>query len=108
MLLGREPPLRKNVLLDPATLEVAAVPDWEWAHPSEPVEDLAWCEWIIRTHHRGLVDLQSLFFDAYGGPIPAWPDRQQFLADRCRSLLDLCRRLEPGGPGKPSGRVASR
>jgi hypothetical protein len=21
--------------------------DWEWAHRGEPVEDLAWCEWIV-------------------------------------------------------------
>src|ERR1700733_3554689 len=31
-----------NVLLDPATLQITAVLDWEWAHAGEPAEDLAW------------------------------------------------------------------
>lgn len=35
-----------NVLLDPATFEVTAVVDWEFAHLGDPIEDLAWCEWI--------------------------------------------------------------
>lgn len=41
----------QNVLLDPASLEITAVLDWEWAHAGDPVEDLAWCEWILRMHH---------------------------------------------------------
>jgi aminoglycoside phosphotransferase (APT) family kinase protein len=90
----------QNVLLDPATLEITAVLDWEWAHAGDPVEDLAWCEWILRTHHPRHVNLLSLFFDAYGGAIPPWPDRQAFMLDRCRSLLDLCHQQEPGGLGE--------
>lgn len=90
----------QNVLLNPATLEITAVLDWEWAHPGDPVEDLAWCEWIVRMHHPGQVSLLGMFFDAYGGAIPPWPDRQAFMLDRCRSLLDLCRRQEPGGHGE--------
>lgn len=90
----------QNVLLDPATLEITAVLDWEWAHAGDPVEDLAWCEWIVRMHHPRQVSLLGIFFDAYGGAIPPWPDRQAFMAGRCRSLLDLCHRQEPGGPGE--------
>jgi hypothetical protein len=35
-----------NMLFDPITHTTAAVIDWEWAHAGDPVEDLAWCEWI--------------------------------------------------------------
>ena len=87
----------QNVLLNPATLEITAVLDWEWAHAGDPIEDLAWCEWIVRMHQVGLL---GMFFDAYGGAIPPWPDRQTFMLDRCRSLPDLCHRQEPGGPGE--------
>jgi Phosphotransferase enzyme family len=90
----------QNVLLDPATLEITGILDWEWAHAGDPVEDLAWCEWIVRMHHPGQVSLLSVFFDAYGGAIPPWPDRQAFMLDRCRSLLDFCRQQEPGGSGE--------
>ncbi len=89
----------QNVLLDAATLQITGILDWEWAHSGDPVEDLAWCEWIIRMHHPGQVRLLSAFFDAYGGPTPPWPDRQAFMLDRCRSLRDLCRQQEPAGPG---------
>lgn len=90
----------QNVLLDPATLEITAVLDWEWAHLGDPVDDLAWCEWILRMHHPRLVSLLGFFFDSYGASIPPWPDRQEFMVGRCRSLLDLCRRHEPGGPAE--------
>jgi aminoglycoside phosphotransferase len=90
----------QNVLLDPATLEITGILDWEWAHAGDPVEDLAWCEWIVRMHHPGLVSLLGVFFDAYGGAIPPWPDRQAFMLGRCRSLLDLCQQQEPGGSGE--------
>jgi aminoglycoside phosphotransferase (APT) family kinase protein len=32
------------------------VVDWEFAHLGDPVEDLAWCEWIVRMHHPEHVD----------------------------------------------------
>jgi aminoglycoside phosphotransferase (APT) family kinase protein len=90
----------QNVLLDPATLQITAVLDWEWAHAGDPVEDLAWCEWIVRMHHAGQVSLLGAFFTAYGEAIPSWPDRQAFMVDRCRSLLALCHQQEPGGHGE--------
>ena len=89
-----------NVLLDPAGREITAVLDWEWAHAGDPAEDLAWCEWIVRMHHPRQVSLLGEFFGAYGGQIPPWPARQAIMADRCRSLLGLCRRQDPAGRGE--------
>ena len=45
----------QNLLHDPATCEVVAVVDWEFAHLGDPVEDLAWAEWIVRMHHPAAV-----------------------------------------------------
>jgi aminoglycoside phosphotransferase (APT) family kinase protein len=89
-----------NVLLDPASLEITAVLDWEWAHVGDPVEDLAWCEWVVRMHHPGDVSLLAEFFGAYRGPVPSWRARQAVMLERCRSMLGLCREQEPGGPGE--------
>jgi Phosphotransferase enzyme family len=88
-----------NVLLDPVTLEVTAVLDWEFSHVGEPVEDLAWCEWIVRTHHGWRVDLLGAFFDAYGGEVPPWPARHQAMLAACEAMLDFCRRWDPAGGG---------
>lgn len=89
-----------NVLLDPVSLEITAVLDWEWAHVGDPVEDLAWCEWVVRMHHPVAVSLMAEFFGAYGGPVPPWRARQAVMLGRCRSMLGLCREWEPGGPGE--------
>jgi aminoglycoside phosphotransferase (APT) family kinase protein len=80
-----------NVLVDPGTLAITAVLDWEWAHPGDAVEDLAWCEWIIRMHHGAHVDLLGEFFDAYGLR-PSWEQRRAAMLTRCQQLLDMCRR----------------
>lgn len=85
-----------NVLLDPATLQIVAVVDWEWAHRGDPIEDLAWCEWIVRAHHPRHVDRLDELFDAYGER-PAWPDRQHAMLTRQRSLVDFAERWEPDG-----------
>ncbi len=80
-----------NVLVDPGTLAITAVLDWEWAHPGDAVEDLAWCEWIIRMHHGTHVDRLGDFFEAYGLQ-PSWEQRRAAMLARCQELLDLCRR----------------
>jgi aminoglycoside phosphotransferase (APT) family kinase protein len=85
-----------NVLLDPAAHEVTAVLDWEWAHQGEPVEDLAWCEWIVRMHHPQHAAAIDAFFGAYGSA-PAWAERQQAMLAQCHAMLDLCERWQPGG-----------
>jgi Phosphotransferase enzyme family len=41
----------QNLLLEPGSLEVVAVLDWEFSHDGTPVEDLAWAEWIVWMHH---------------------------------------------------------
>ena len=90
---------RLDVLLDPGTFEVTAVVDWEFARLGDPVEDVAWCEWIMRTHHpehrRALGD----FFRAYGGQVPPWQVRRTAMLTRCEELRRFCDRWQPDGPG---------
>ena len=86
----------QNTLLDAAAREVTAVVDWEWAHAGDPLEDLAWCEWIIRMHHPDHVGALGSLFDGYSHR-PAWVARQQAMLAQCRNLLALCQRWQPGG-----------
>ncbi|MGW3572283.1 phosphotransferase family protein [Streptomyces sp. NPDC000941] len=89
-----------NVLLDPVTFQVTAVVDWEFARLGEPVEDLAWCEWIVRMHHPEHRHALDGFFRAYGEDVvPPWPVRQGAMLARCESLRHFCHRWEPNGPG---------
>jgi aminoglycoside phosphotransferase len=88
-----------NVLLDPATCTVTAVVDWEFAHLGDPVEDLAWCEWIVRMHHPARRQALPHFFRAYGGEVPPWPVRKATMLARCEALREFCHRWEPNGPG---------
>lgn len=81
-----------------STYAVTAVVDWEFAHLGDPVEDLAWCEWIVRTHHPDRVGSLGAFFEAYGAPVPDWPDRRAAMVDRCLELREFCRRWDPDGP----------
>ncbi|WP_327089501.1 phosphotransferase [Nonomuraea sp. NBC_01738] len=89
-----------NLLLDPATFEAVALLDWEWAHTGDPVEDLAWCEWIVREHHSAHVAALDHFFTAYGSAVPSWEARHAAMLARCRELLDFSARWEPGGDGE--------
>jgi aminoglycoside phosphotransferase len=88
-----------NVLLDPDTFEVTAVVDWEFAHLGDPVEDLAWCEWIVRMHHPQGSHALDHFFRAYGGQVPPWLDRRAAMLARCEQLRQFCDRWEPNSPG---------
>jgi aminoglycoside phosphotransferase len=88
-----------NVLLHPESFAVTALLDWEFAHLGDPIEDLAWCEWIVRTHHPHHTDALADFFDAYGGHVPDWPQRQAAMVTRCLELQRFCERWEPGGRG---------
>lgn len=87
-----------NVLLEPDTGEVTAVLDWEWVRTGDRVEDLAWSEWTVRMHHPRHGDALGALFDGYGLR-PSWSARQDAMLRQCRSMLDLCERWEPGGPG---------
>jgi aminoglycoside phosphotransferase (APT) family kinase protein len=88
-----------NVLLDPATFQVTAVLDWEFAHLGDPLEDLAWCEWIVRTHHPDHVGELEVFYAAYGCPAPPWPARKAAMLAQCRALEEFCQRWVPDGDG---------
>ncbi|WP_084957370.1 aminoglycoside phosphotransferase family protein [Thermoactinospora rubra] len=89
-----------NLLLDPETFEPTALLDWEWAHQGDPVEDLAWCEWIVRMHHPEHVPALPYLFEAYGEPAPPWPVRHAAMLARCKELLEFAGRWEPGGEGE--------
>lgn len=84
-----------NLLLDPAAQEITAILDWEGAHAGDRVEDLAWCEWIVRMHHPRSIAALGALFDAYGSA-PAWSARQHAMIAQCRAMLGLCQRWEPG------------
>jgi Phosphotransferase enzyme family len=90
-----------NLLFDSEVsrpLEVVAVLDWEWAHVGQRVEDLAWCEWIVRMHHPEQVGAMDAFFAGYGAR-PSWAERQAAMLARCLSLSDFCQRWDPAGAG---------
>ena len=71
---------------------------WEWAHAEGSVEDLAWCEWIIRMHHPGQTGSIGELFDGYGDR-PAWPARHQAMMINCQYHLRRSKQQEPGGAG---------
>jgi tRNA A-37 threonylcarbamoyl transferase component Bud32 len=79
----------QNLLLEPESLDVVAVLDWEFAHDGNPVEDLAWAEWIVRMHHPDAVRHLPALFDGYRGR-PAWRLRQATMQDRCARLREVC------------------
>ncbi len=85
-----------NVLLDAAAERVTAVVDWEWAHAGDPVEDLAWCEFIIRLHHPAEVASLAAFYASYGDR-PDWPQRHEAIMRRCAEIRQACENWEPGG-----------
>lgn len=72
-----------NMLFDPA-----AILDWEWAHPGEPVEDLAWCEWIVRYHHPDAAQALDALFDGYGDR-PAWTARHAAMLRTCHAIAGV-------------------
>ena len=79
-----------NILFDPRTDAVTGLLDWEFAHPGRPIEDLAWCEWIVRMHHPGHARALDDLFAAYGDR-PSWSQRQAEMVRRCQELLDMPR-----------------
>lgn len=79
-----------NMLFDPRTVVVTGLLDWEWAHVGGPIEDLAWCEWIVRMHHPGHAHALSELFEAYGER-PPWSERQTEMIRRCQEFVDMLR-----------------
>jgi aminoglycoside phosphotransferase (APT) family kinase protein len=62
---------------------VTALLDREFAHLGNPIEDLAWSQWIVRTHHPDHTDTIADFFDAYGRHLLEWPRRQAVMVAGC-------------------------
>lgn len=81
----------QNVLVTPDGETVVAVFDWEWAHLGDPIEDLAWAEWIVRMHHPAAVALLEHLFTGYG-QCPPWSQRQAAMLEACHRLLEFVRR----------------
>lgn len=98
-----------NTLLDPDSLLVTAVLDWEFSSSGhvDPVADLAWCEWIVRMHHPGETTAIPLLYSAYGTSF-SWEDRQSAMTDRCAELIDFTHEWEPGGPAEARWRERLR
>jgi hypothetical protein len=81
----------QNMLVSADAGEVVAVVDWEWCHLGSAVEDLAWAEWIVRTHHPAAVPHLDEMFAGFGAR-PPWPERHAAMLDQCRRLGEFCRR----------------
>jgi tRNA A-37 threonylcarbamoyl transferase component Bud32 len=81
----------QNLLLEEDSAEPTALLDWEFAHIGDPVEDIAWAEWIVRTHHAQLVPTLSALFAGYGAE-PPWRLRRQSMLAKCQWLLGFARR----------------
>jgi tRNA A-37 threonylcarbamoyl transferase component Bud32 len=80
----------QNMLFD-ASGHLAALVDWEFAHLGDPIEDLAWAEWIVRTHHPQLADALGALFDGYGSQ-PSWAQRHSAMLAQCAQLLAFAQR----------------
>jgi aminoglycoside phosphotransferase (APT) family kinase protein len=72
-------------MLFAATGQLAALVDWEFAHLGDPIEDLAWAEWIVRTHHPHLADALEALFEGYGS-YPSWSQRHSAMLAKCAQL----------------------
>lgn len=82
----------QNLLYDSATLEVTAVLDWEFARLGDPVDDLAWAEWIVRMHHAGAAASLGHLFQGWGEQ-PEWERRQAAMLAACHRFRDRAERL---------------
>jgi tRNA A-37 threonylcarbamoyl transferase component Bud32 len=81
----------QNLLLDEDTVEPTALLDWEFAHVGDSAEDIAWAEWIVRTHHAHLVSALPALFAGYGAE-PPWHVRHRSMLAKCEWLLGFTRR----------------
>jgi hypothetical protein len=79
----------QNILCSLDLTRVSGVVDWELAHRGSPVEDLAWAEWIIRTHHAEARDDLSELLAGSRLSI-CWSDRQSSMVRQCRHYIAYC------------------
>jgi aminoglycoside phosphotransferase len=78
----------QNLLID-ADFAVVGLLDWEFAHIGDPVEDLAWAEWIVRMHHPDAIDSLDGLFTGYEAR-PAWSERRTAMLVQCEFLRQRC------------------
>jgi aminoglycoside phosphotransferase len=76
----------QNMLIASDAWRVTALVDWEWVHVGQPVEDLAWAEWIVRSHHPHAVRELTALFRGFGDK-PAWKLRHDAMVEQCYRLL---------------------
>jgi hypothetical protein len=81
----------QNVLIDPEAWRPVALLDWEFTRFGDPIDDLAWAEWIVRTHHPAQTVHLHALFDGYGDR-PSWTRRHDAMARACERLLDFVTR----------------
>ncbi len=79
---------RRTCCSTPVSCEITAVLDWELVRTGAPGDDLAWVEWIVRTHHPDLVEHLPALFAGYGGE-PAWATRRSAMLASCARALDF-------------------
>jgi len=83
----------QNVLIEDN--RITALVDWEFAHIGQPVEDLAWAEWIVRTHHPDAVDALPELLDASRLGID-WSARHRTMVARCEELMRMSEAARSG------------
>ena len=93
-----------NVLLSDNG-SIALLADWEWSGVGNPVDDLAWAEFIIRMHHPREVGCLTALFDGYGQR-PVWAKRQAAMARRAADM-EAWVTLWEGTPAAASWRYRS-
>lgn len=85
----------QNLILRPGLEAVAALLDWEEAGAAEPALDLAWAEWIVRTHHPRAAGSLGALFEGYGAR-PSWRERRAAMEAGCgRHLAGAKRSGDP-------------
>lgn len=68
-----------NVLFD-HTGDLVGVIDWEDTRLDDPLVDLAWTEWLVRTWHPETVPSLLGLYGAYGRAVPTAVDRRRAMA----------------------------
>jgi aminoglycoside phosphotransferase (APT) family kinase protein len=87
--------------LAPTNTVPTAVLDWEFSSPgpTNPVVDLAWCEWIVRMHHPGETAAIPALYAVYGMSF-SWRERQAAMVGRCEELIEFTHEWDSDGPGE--------
>lgn len=78
--------------------DLVAVIDWEDSHVGDPLVDLAWTEWLVRTWHGTVAGQLDVLYDAYDRPVPP--------ADARRRAMAACLVVQGARATDPAERVA--